>query len=61
MTNLARSPPLPITNIVLDDNTEERFRKAVADNKGMKKGNISIALEEAIELWMNKQKKREEK
>lgn len=48
-------------NIVLDDNTEERFRKAVADNKGMKKGNISIALEEAIELWMNKQKKREEK
>ena len=48
-------------NIVLDDNTEERFRKAVADNKGRKKGNISIALEEAIELWMNKQKKREEK
>ena len=42
-------------NIVLNDNTEERFRKAVADNKGMKKGNISIALEEAIELWIEQQ------
>jgi hypothetical protein len=42
-------------NIVLDDNTEERFRKAVADNKGMKKGNISEALEEAIDLWIMEQ------
>jgi hypothetical protein len=42
-------------NIVLDNNTEERFRKAVADNKGMKKGNISVALEEAIELWIEQQ------
>jgi hypothetical protein len=42
-------------NIVLGDKTEERFRKAVADNKGMKKGNISVALEEAIELWIEQQ------
>ncbi|MGB8035408.1 MAG: hypothetical protein WCF03_16470 [Nitrososphaeraceae archaeon] len=42
-------------NIVLNDNTEERFRKAVANNKGLKKGNISIALEEAIELWIEQQ------
>jgi len=39
-------------NIVLDDKIEERFRKAVFDNKGMKKGNISEALEEAIEDWI---------
>ena len=39
-------------NIVLDDKIEERFRKAVFDNKGMKKGNISEALEEAIEEWI---------
>ena len=44
-------------NIVLNDNTEERFRKAVANNKGLKKGNISIALEEAIELWIEQQAK----
>jgi hypothetical protein len=39
-------------NIVLDDKREERFRKAVFDSKGMKKGNISEALEEAIDLWI---------
>jgi hypothetical protein len=39
-------------NIVLDDKLEDRFRKAVFDKKGMKKGNISLALEEAIELWI---------
>jgi hypothetical protein len=42
-------------NIVLDDKLEERFRKAVFDNKGMKKGNISEALEEAINLWIRQQ------
>ena len=39
-------------NIVLSDNTEERFRQAVAKKLGMKKGNISKALEEAIDLWI---------
>jgi hypothetical protein len=42
-------------NIILGDDIEERFRKAVADNKGMKKGNISLALEEAVELWIEQQ------
>jgi hypothetical protein len=39
-------------NIILQDKTEERFRKAVADYKGFKKGNLSEALEEAIDLWI---------
>lgn len=39
-------------NIVLDDTREERFRKAVAQKLGMKKGNLSKALEEAIDLWI---------
>jgi len=39
-------------NIVLKNDTEEKFRKAVFEEKGMKKGNISLALEEAIELWI---------
>lgn len=44
-------------NIVLDDNLEEKFRKAVFESKGMKKGNISEALQEAIEKWITEQDK----
>lgn len=39
-------------NIVLNDETERKFREAVFRRKGMKKGNISDALEEAINQWM---------
>lgn len=42
-------------NIVLPDDKEEKFRKAVFEKKGMKKGNISEALEEAIDLWVKEQ------
>jgi hypothetical protein len=48
-------------NIILSDDTEERFRKAVSNSKGMKKGNISIAIEEAINLWIEEQKDNERK
>ena len=40
-------------NVVISDRTEERFRKAIADYMGLKKGNISKALEEAIDLWID--------
>ena len=40
-------------NVVLPDDVEERFRKAVFERMGMKKGNISEALEEAVDLWMH--------
>lgn len=39
-------------NIVLSDELEEKFRKAVFERKGMKKGNISEALQEAIQEWI---------
>jgi hypothetical protein len=39
-------------NVVIDDKLEERFRKTIADTKGLRKGNISEALEEAIDLWI---------
>jgi hypothetical protein len=39
-------------NIVIDDKLEEQFRKAVFQKKGMKKGNISEAIEEAIVNWI---------
>jgi hypothetical protein len=45
-------------NIVLDDKREERFRKAIFEKKGMKKGNISEALEEAIDLWILEEAKK---
>jgi hypothetical protein len=45
-------------NIVLGDELEERFRKAVFESKGMKKGNISEALEEAVEKWITEKNKK---
>lgn len=45
-------------NIVLDDKTEEKFRRAVFENLGMKKGNISLAFEEALDEWINKKRKK---
>lgn len=45
-------------NISLDDKIEEKFRKAVYQRKGMKKGNISKSLEEAIEHWIKTYEKR---
>lgn len=44
-------------NIVLKDELEQEFRKAVFETKGMKKGNISVAIEEAIKYWIKTQKK----
>ena len=41
-------------NIIISDETEKRFRDAVARYMGMRKGNISKALEEAIELWIGR-------
>jgi hypothetical protein len=41
-------------NIILNDDLEDRFRTAVFQKKGMKKGNISEALEEAIDAWIEK-------
>jgi len=46
MTNMGKM------NIVLDDELETLFRKTVFERKGMKKGNISEALGEAIEQWI---------
>jgi hypothetical protein len=39
-------------NVVISDDIENRFRKTIARYWGFKKGSISRALEEAIELWI---------
>lgn len=38
--------------VELDEELEKAFRDEVARRLGMKKGNIKIAIEEAIGLWM---------
>lgn len=45
--------------LVLDDKLEERFREAIFKSKGMKRGNMSEAFEEALEMWIKSTNKKE--
>jgi hypothetical protein len=45
----------------IDDKLEERFRRAIFEKKGMKKGNLTKALEEAIEKWVKEQEELKKK
>ena len=38
--------------VEMDSELEKQFRDEVAKRLGMKKGNIKIALEEAIKTWI---------
>lgn len=42
--------------LTLKDELEKRFREEVFKRLGMKKGNMQIAIEEAIELWIKGKK-----
>jgi hypothetical protein len=44
--------------IVLSDDLEKKFRDEVFKNLGMKKGNMSLAIEEAIKLWIETRKEK---
>jgi len=44
--------------ILIKDDLDEKFRNAVFQTKGMHKGNLSEAIEEAISLWIEQQKKK---
>ncbi|MFB3888108.1 MAG: hypothetical protein ACE14S_01340 [Candidatus Bathyarchaeia archaeon] len=39
--------------VLIRDELDEQFRNAVFKCKGMRKGNITEAIEEAIELWIS--------
>ena len=41
--------------VLIKDELDERFREAVFKSKGMHRGNITEAVEEAIELWIREQ------
>jgi hypothetical protein len=47
--------------VLIDDKLDERFRETVFKKKGMHKGNITEAIEEAIECWIKDQKFSDEK
>jgi predicted transcriptional regulator len=39
----------------LDENLDERFRKTVAQSKGLRRGVIQQAIIEAIQAWIKEQ------
>ncbi len=44
-------------NLVIDDELDEQFRNEVAKRIGMKKGNLKIAINEAIKNWICSEKR----
>ena len=49
---------MPKKEIVeLDDELDEQFRKTIVANKGLHKGVIKEAFEEAIRMWIKKNQK----
>jgi hypothetical protein len=42
-------------NIKVKDDIDKRFRKEIFKRKGMKKGNLKKAVEEAMILWISTQ------
>ena len=47
--------------VIIEDKLDERFREAVFKSKGMHKGNITEAIEEAINGWIKEQTKKKTK
>lgn len=45
-------------DIVLSDELEKEFREEVSKSLGMKKGNMSLAIEDAIKTWIELNKKK---
>jgi hypothetical protein len=44
--------------VILQDDLEEQFRTEVFKSKGMKKGNLTEAIEEAVKMWIKSQKEK---
>jgi len=43
-------------NITLNADLEKKFRQTVADTLGFKKGNLQVAIEEALDNWITQQR-----
>ena len=46
-------------DIILPDDLEKEFREKVASKMGWKKGNMSLAIVEAIKLWISSPDKKD--
>ena len=46
-------------DVILGDDLEKEFRMEVAKSLGMKKGNLTVAIEEAIKQWIEAKRRRE--
>ena len=44
--------------ITLNEELDKKFREAVAQSIGFKKGNLQIAIEEALEEWIKEKRKK---
>ena len=44
--------------VVISDELEKELREEISKGLGFKKGNISIAVEDALKLWIETQKKK---
>ncbi|MBC8522203.1 MAG: hypothetical protein H8D26_09520 [Methanomicrobia archaeon] len=49
-----------IINVKVDDEVEMAFRRGVLEAKGKKKGALGKGIEEAMKIWIEKQKKQEQ-
>ena len=48
-------------DVILPEDLEEEFRTEVFKSKGMKKGNITAAIIDAIQMWMKEERKKRKK
>ena len=44
--------------LTLDDELDKRLRQTVSETLGFKKGNLQVAIEEAIEAWIKEHRKK---
>jgi hypothetical protein len=47
--------------LVLDDDLENQFREAIFKAMGMRRGNMQLAIEEAIKSWIKDKQKEQPK
>jgi len=50
---------MPPLKIALSEELDQKFRDAIYKSKGMKRGNIKAAAEEAIKMWISAQENKE--
>lgn len=51
---------MPQINFNMNDDLDKEFREMVVKRKGFKKGVLMEALEEAVELWIKENEKKNE-